>query len=182
MKTVPKFEIGETVWIATCGQTEVIKPCPVCFGKLKVKLILGNDEVCELPCDYCGKGNFDRPTGVEKDYEWVSKPIQDTIKSISISGSGIEYHASNHYCGDNELIFKTKEEAEIKCAKLAAINAIENQKKLEFCRFNSKKSFTWNAGYHRGEAKRAARDLEYHTEKAVFMKMRAEEKNQQDNV
>ena len=77
---------------------------------------------------------------------------------------------------ESKLLFKTKEEAEIKCAKLAALNGIEKQKQLEYCRYSAKKSFAWNAGYHRGEAKRAARDLEYHTKKAVFMAARAEEK------
>jgi hypothetical protein len=38
------FKIGDTVWVPDCGNRQKQIPCPVCFGKLRVTIILGNEE------------------------------------------------------------------------------------------------------------------------------------------
>jgi len=37
-----RFKIGDKVWVARYSENTAISvPCPVCYGKLKVTLILG---------------------------------------------------------------------------------------------------------------------------------------------
>lgn len=55
-------KVGDSVWYAKCGLEQVKRICPTCFGKLEVKLILGNGDGVILPCDGCGHG-CDAPTG-----------------------------------------------------------------------------------------------------------------------
>jgi len=66
------FKIGDVVYFASAGQRQVDIPCPVCFGKREVTLILGNGDSVELPCDYCGKG-YDGPRGYVLEYEYAAK-------------------------------------------------------------------------------------------------------------
>lgn len=162
------FNIGDTVWLATCGQAQKSIPCEICYGKKQVRLILGNDEECVLDCDYCGKG-FSYPTGYTISYEWTAEPKQVTVTGISIDSSKRYNYSFSQYHGDNENVFTTKEEALTRCAEMVKEHEETNQKQLEYCKFSNKKSYAWNAGYHRSEAKRAKQQLEYHTKKAVFM-------------
>lgn len=166
--TQPKFNIGDTVWLATCGNTQKITTCEVCYGKKQVKLILGNDEECILDCGYCSKG-YDNPTGYTQAYEWAAEPKQAIVTGISIDSSKQYNYSFSQYHGDNENVFLTKEEALARCAEMIKEHEKTQQNQLEYCKFNDKKNYAWNAGYHRGEAKRAKQQLEYHTKKAVFM-------------
>ncbi len=48
---MPKFKVGDTVWVAKCRYEPVQKLCPTCFGKKEVTLILGNGDSVILPCN-----------------------------------------------------------------------------------------------------------------------------------
>ena len=170
------FNIGDTVWLATCGNTQKSIPCEVCYGKKQVKLTLGNDEECIFDCDYCGKG-FGYPTGYITSYEWAAEPKQVTVTGISIDSSKQYNYSFSQYHGDNENVFLTKEEALVRCAEMVKEHEETSQKQLEHCKFSNKKSYSWNAGYHRSEAKRAKQQLEYHTKKAVFMAAKSKTEN-----
>lgn len=177
MKT-EEFNIGDSVWLAQCGQTDVQKECPVCFGKLKVRLELGNGDMVTLPCGYCSCG-YSEPRGVVGEYERVDavKPAIVTGKEVrEFDGKReIRYTFSNGYCHDVENVCATKEEAEARCAVLIAEYDKDQKNRMEFLKDEAKKTFAWNAGYHMRGAARAKRDLEYHTAKAFHMKARAAE-------
>lgn len=159
------FNIGDSVWLATCGQVQKTIPCEVCYGKKQVKLILGNDEECILDCDYCGKG-YNFPSGYTTVYEYAVEPKQAKIVGINLDSSGEYQYTCSNYYGE---VFLTKEECLVRCTELVKEHEETQQKQMECCKFSNKKSYSWNAGYHRTEAKRAKQQLEYHTKKAVFM-------------
>lgn len=174
------FEIGDTVWLATCGNTQKNIPCEVCYGKKQVKLILGNDEECILDCEYCGKG-YNFPSGYTQIYEWIAEPKQVIVTGLSIDACGQYSYNFSQYYAESTDVFTTKEEALVRCTELVKEHEETQQKQMEFCKFNNKKNYSWNAGYHRTEAKRAKQQVEYHTKKAVFMaaKSKTEPNNKQ---
>lgn len=170
------LKVGDTVWFAQCGTREVIRPCPVCFGKLAVTVILGNDEHIATPCDYCGKG-YGGPTGVEREYEWIAKPTQITITGVTTEdrGNGPEcsYRFHEGYCADQGELFDTKEEAEARCAVKAAEHAEDERKRREWRKESAHKSFSWHVGYHRKEVREAKRRLAWHEARVIACTARA---------
>ena len=168
-----EFAVGDVVFWAN-HETEHIKEiCPICFGKLKVKLILGNDDEAILDCDFCKKG-YDNPRGFIYDrYKWTSKVEPKTITSKTVTENDglreVKYKVYNAY-PDSEDLFATREEAEVRSKELIEIHAAEEQKNLERRKEYSKNSYGWHAGYHKKQAEKARRDLEYHEKKVVFMK------------
>ena len=56
-------KVGDCLWWAVVEKhAQVEIPCPVCYGKRKVNLILGNGDVVALPCTYCSPG-YESPRG-----------------------------------------------------------------------------------------------------------------------
>lgn len=166
-----EFNVGDTIWWATCGTNQVEKPCPICFGKCVVTLILGNDEHVQTPCDFCGKG-FEGARGYINEYEWSSavKSVQITAKQVNERNGlrEVEYRYDN-YILRPDITFRTKEEAEIRVLELIAKHEEEDRIRLECQKEHGKKSYTWNVGYHKRCAKEARRQLEYHEKKAITM-------------
>jgi hypothetical protein len=108
-----QFEIGQKVFAACYRREGVRKPCPVCYGQTKVKLILGNEEEVILPCDYCGKG-FDFPKGYVTEYEHklYTEEITITGRDIreSFGNSEVTYYSGN-FVFHSENLFRTEGEA-----------------------------------------------------------------------
>ncbi len=170
------FNIGDKVWLANCGTKEKRNPCPICAGKLKVTLTLGSGEQCILDCDYCAKG-YEGPQGYELELEPYIKPELVTVSVFETDGKNFNYHFEEEFYAEQDKVFLTKEAAEVKCAQIAAEMAIQEQKRLEWAKENSKKKYSWHAGYHKREAKRHEEQMNYHEKKAHFMAIRvAEEK------
>ena len=173
-----KYEIGDKVWYAKSRHQEVTETCPVCFGKLEVTLILGNDDKVTLPCDYCGHG-FSSPKGIVTEWRPDIRPEQLTITGIRLELSNkknlIEYYAGC-YVLDNDCIFDTLEEATTKCIELVEK---EEQDRIHqtMCNIkNKQKNYSWRAGYHLKCAKRSREDAEYHDKAAVLCKSKARPK------
>jgi len=170
-----KYKVGDKVWWAHCGNTLVKEPCPVCYGKKQVVLVLGNDDTVTLDCDYCGKG-YEGPRGYVMEYRWVAEPELITITEVEISdslehGETIKYR-TNYYSIKNCDIFDTREEALVRCEVIAKELAEQQSTRAEHIKANVKKTFSWNAGYHMRVVKRAQKDIEYHQAKAVLCKQR----------
>ena len=167
-----EFNVGDTIWWATCGTEEVTKPCPICFGKRVVTLILGNDEQVQTHCDFCGKG-FDGPLGYLQEYEWRSavKEVRITGKQVNeMDGNrDVEYRYGSYVLlPDN--IFTNKEDAEARVLELIAKHEAEENDRMTYRKEHNKKSYSWHVGYHKRRAKEARRELEYHEKKAVSLK------------
>ena len=172
--TLKHFNIGDKVWLACCGTKEKRNPCPICAGKLKVTLILGTGEQCVLDCDYCAKG-YERPNSFELEWEPYIKPEFVTVSSFETDGKNFNYRFEEGFYAEQDKVFNNREEAEAKCKEIAAELAAQEQKRLEWAKENSKKKYSWNAGYHKREAKRHEKQMNYHKTKAHFMGIRAKE-------
>lgn len=172
-----EYNVGDVVWWATYERHAIREDCPVCFAKRRVQVILGNDEIIEVDCDYCGKG-WERARGfIEEIYDYESKVRQTTVdkKEVTEGSEGRECRYQTHHMGGNytldaEDIFDTKEEADARLVeKIAKANA-EEAKRIASHKEHSNKSYGWHVGYHRNRATRARKDLEYHEAKASAMK------------
>lgn len=157
-------QIGDTIYIPTAwayGDKRV--PCPVCFGKMAVVVILGNGEHQTVECDVCSRG-FERATG------WVNEPCAGSrVDEATVDGLTMDYGTLKATANHSKVTmgldaFWTKEEAEAVRETLftqAQIDA-ENNKHRRFG-YETKK-LTWKVYYHRAELKKAQRAVEYHSE------------------
>lgn len=171
------YKVGDVVWWATAENKQIEKVCPICFGTLKVTLILGNGNQVVLPCDYC-KCGCDGPFGTVREYEFVSGVKQMVIDHVfiqqQVSGDVVEYR-SDHYCLDQENIFDTREAAEQRVIEICANMKLEQETRAENIKKNTNKSYSWNAGYHMREVKEAKKRIEYHERMAVLCKAKSKE-------
>lgn len=166
------FNIGDVVWIAHYGMQEFHDPCSVCFGKLSVMVILGNGDLVETPCSYCGLG-YDAPRGWTTEYR-----IEPSAEQVTITGREIRegaftevmYHGSGGYVYREDVVFKTEDEALVKSEELCAKEIKDRETRTEYIKKDKIKSFAWNAGYHLREAKRLKEQIAYHERMAVLCK------------
>jgi hypothetical protein len=167
-----EYNIGDKVYWAVYDRKDTIKPCPVCFGKKVVIVILGNDEKVETPCNYCEKG-FESSTGYVKEYEWVSKVelVGITAKEVKENSEGrfIEYRYG-HYCLDSKDIFDTPEQAEIRVAEKIKEKEIEENQRYQSIKNNKLMSLSWSIGYHQKRVRDAEKEIKYHSEKVKIVK------------
>lgn len=176
-----KFKVGDKVWVAHFNSHEQVRvPCCVCYGTLKVELRLGNGEMVELPCDYCGKGNFGIPTGYEIEYKPVNEPKLIVISGMNVTvnskGEQVEYWngADNcHHIYSEDKIFESREEAEAKGKEFMEEWLHDQRTRAAYIKADVKKNFAWNAGYHLRYVKKLEKDITYHKEKAKICKERS---------
>ena len=170
-----RFKIGDKVYFAKCANERKKITCPICFGKLSVTLILGDDSEVILPCNYCGKG-FDEPLGFIYEYDYAVDAELVLIDGIEIKKSlaGEEYYyRSGCYGYKQNQLFLTKEEALKKAKTLKTDLDKEQETRNEYLKKDKSKGFSWNAGYHSREAKRLKREIEYHEKNAILCKERS---------
>jgi hypothetical protein len=175
-----EISIGDSLWIPRTDRKQERVPCPVCFTKKHVTLILGDDSCVEVECDYCGKG-YGRPQGTVVDYtqEPRAEPFRvDTIRAETTEkGAVFEYKSGCYIARDGDL-FPTEEEA----VEEAKRRMVEQQKEQD-CRAdrikkNQHKSFTWNVGYYKSEIKRCREQLERYEHKMRLCEERARPKKE----
>jgi len=172
------FNVGEKVWIASHGRQEFHDPCPVCFGKLFVTVILGNGELVETPCSYCGLG-FDGPRGWTTEYR-----IEASARQITITGREIRedevtevtYYGPGGYCYSKNIVFETEAEALAESNRLCEKETREHMTRSAWIKKDKIKSFAWNAGYHLREAKSIREQIAYHERMAILCKERIPKK------
>ena len=159
----PPFALGDTVYVVQeCRCVPVEKTCPVCFGKRCVTIILGNGELENVMCDYCGKG-YEGPRGYVVDYELHSAVRQAIITGASFTNHKWEFALDYGHTGTGESeLYRDEASAEAARAKL-----MEERKKEEASllanRLNySKTKLTWRVGYHRKRLRDLEREAEYH--------------------
>lgn len=160
MSIEPQFRIGDFVWFATYGATEVREPCPVCFGKQAVTLTLGNGEQWIIACDYCAKGYME-PRGFVTVSEYGPRVVGYTIDRVSVSATAVEYQ-SDCQCLDGARTFATRDEAMAKATEIATAEQADRAKAREYSARHNAKGKPWSAGYHMREAKNARERAELH--------------------
>jgi len=172
-----KFNIGDNVYNARCQWASKRELCPICFGKLQVTLVLGNNDSVILPCNYCAPG-FEYPTGCISIYDYIIEAelvtITDIKVEISSSGEIYKYH-SGCYSYDTENLFTNKEDALKRAVELKEVLDRDQEKRIDWIKKDKKKSFSWDAGYHLRHIKDLKKEIERHEQKAVLCKQRAKE-------
>lgn len=168
-----EYNIGDKVWWATCGTREVTLPCSICFGKLKITLILGNDERIETPCDYCIIG-FEKPKGYTNEYQRFSDVKEITITGKEVieneKGRQVGYRYQSYILYKNKNIFDTKEEAEIAVKKLIIEYENSERERQSYKKKKNQTHYSWSVGYHMKRLREANREIEYHSRKINELK------------
>jgi len=158
------FKVGDVVWRAACGTEQVRQTCPVCFGKLFVTVILGDDSAVDTPCEYCGKG-YDGQKGWVTEWEYVARPAVDTISEVrrttDESGEHYGYRLSSGHVVP--VVFATIEEAQEAADQARYTHEAEQARRRKEGKEHSARSFSWRVGYHQREVKEATRKLAYHS-------------------
>jgi len=168
------FNIGDSVWIASFESKAEQIPCPVCFGSLKVTLILGNGDQIILPCEYCGKG-YDGPRGYIKEYQCIPRSESVTITAKEThEGDGkteIRYYSHGRIYEAKD-VFETQEGAMVAAREWAILQEEKEKTRANYLKANVNLSYSWNAGYHLQNAKRERQSAEYHEGKAILCRQK----------
>jgi hypothetical protein len=156
-----KYSIGQEVYYieSSLNYGKEI-PCPMCFGKLEVKLILGDGEECKVECGFCRRG-CEEPSGMATTWEPVAN-----LKKAKITGMNIEKDEWIYILGFSHLkeseIYATEQEGGP--IRQTTYNELM-RKKEEWFRdhfIEAKENQIWNAGYHRRQIKDHEKSIEWH--------------------
>jgi hypothetical protein len=177
--------IGKTIFVPIAEQRNSIKQCPICFGSGEVTLLLVNGDSYKLPCDYCGKG-FDYPMGTVTEWEFFVGVVARVVNRVDIQNAGSADQKidliSNYNVSHPETSYWTREEALIAAEALKIERENEEETRTEYLKHNTRKSFSWNAGYHSREVKALEKRIEHHKKKAVLCKAKAKEEKDTPTV
>ncbi len=170
-----RFNVGDLVYYAKCRYEQKSIPCPVCFSKREVTLILGNGEPVVLPCNYCAPG-YQPPSGFVSEYDYVveAEPVRIDKIDVEVTREGEHCkYRSACYVYDDQDLFESETEALLRAQEKKAELDKEQVSRVDYLKKSKKASFSWNAGYHLREARRAREEAERHEEKARLCKERA---------
>jgi len=169
------FSVGESVFVARYGNHEKKVQCPVCFGKKKVTLILGDDTHVELDCDYCQRG-------YEGSLGWVKESVERgevneyiiTSREEKHTAEGVDYtYYAEHYSFPPSNVFATREEAQVRADELATKHKHNECIRAAANKNNQNKSYSLDAGYFLKKAKESRAEAERYEAKAVICKQKA---------
>lgn len=159
------FEIGQTVWHARTKNVERWATCPDCCGDRYITIIMGDGKQYSIDCENCKRGGYEEySVGSVKYYDHVTDVKKSTIVRVEKKSEGYEYGLDDFYCVDDNTIFENKEDAEKRVIELIAQRDDESYAKSQQ-KHDHRKTWAWNASYHRRCLKRAQTDIEYHIKK-----------------
>lgn len=169
-----KYKIGDIVyWVESSSNMEKTIPCPICFGKRFVIIILGDDTQEKIECGYCSHG-IERATGYIKTWLPCAMVKSDRITGVS-SRYGIKYELSNRQIEEQD-IFDNEKDAEIEKEIRYKQEVERSQLWFKESFVSAKKSQVWSVGYHKNEIKRNQRTIEWHQERIGMIKVKSDEK------
>ena len=163
---MPQFSIGDTVWQAHAGQSQVWTPCPECLGSSRLRVILGDNTEISIDCVCCERG-YEGSLGKLSTYEYRDEAQQVIITGVEShlrDGCLRTRYSVGCYSGEEENIFATREEALQRAAILRREYQDEEAKRLQY-KEKQAKTWAWNVAYHQRAIKEAQRQIEYHTSK-----------------
>lgn len=171
-----KYKLGDKVWYAGSGTVKKSFPCPECFGKCHLIVILGDDSRVPIPCQSCNfrdESNWSSydayPHGYVNYYEFEARARLVEITRVEITDEKVEYGFDSCYSMDEDMAFDSEEDAVKKATELS-IHHTEEEKSKVYRKEKHNRTWAWNLHYHRDCIKRAERDLAYHTAKATWAK------------
>ena len=170
------IKVGDVVFVSKFGRRQVAIECPVCFGKGTVKLILGNGDSVEMPCENCTDGLGTPSKGYVNEWRNDAGAEAVTIDKISTDqtcGEDVVEYFAMHHVYQADAVFATEEEAFADSKRRADEYNQERETKAEFVKGKPDKNYSWNAGYHMRLVKEAEKEIEYHSKMAKICKNRA---------
>ena len=166
-----EYNVGDKVWWAKYECQEVKKPCPICFGKMRVKVILGDKNQIETDCTYCERGF--QTYGYITEYEYVSVVEQVGITHKEVNedekGRNVKYRYGN-WCLTLDNAFDTKEEAEEKLKEKIAKAKQEDLEKTEYLKNKNLRKYSWDVGYYQRQKRDALKTIERCDRKITYFK------------
>lgn len=162
-------QIGDKVWIA--WGTDSYKngvPCPVCFGRRMVHIVLGDESLWGVSCKACASGG-NLPTGRSSIREARVGVIEATVSKVELSRDGFKY-GYTPYTHNILGVFDTEEEA-LACADGALPGLQENRERLNAdVTAIEWVGHTWTLSYHQNKIKKALASQEYHEKQITLLR------------
>lgn len=168
-----KYEIGQSVWLATFETREAWEVCPDCAGTGRIRFLYPDDTVAAIPCEGCSRG-YDAPNGRVRYYAARPKAEFCTITGVEINGSKTEWRTSSSYRVEEDRLFDTEETAQAKANEIAADYEAE-QKGRALGKEKPTKSWSWHVHYHRRAIRDAQKQIAYHSAKLTAAKIKAKD-------
>lgn len=169
------YNIGDTAyWVESSTHYNKKVPCPMCFGKRFVTLILGDESQTQIECGFCSHG-IDRPSGLANSWEPSAIIHAGTITGIS-TRDGTRYEIGGRNLFAHELYTN---EADAKLVQEVKLKEVQEQAEHCFREsfVNAKKKQIWSAGYHRSCIKSAERNIEWHRLRLNMIKDKPKEES-----
>ena len=177
----PKFDLGDTVFMARFERTEKTIVCPDCLGSARVKVTLGTGEEIMIECGGCDPGGYQPSTGRIRQYDFAMRIVRRTITGINLKEDDVEYRldgeAGHCYIGSQNgdyKVFATEDEARIGGEEQRVKHEVEENKRL-LAKTKNHRTWAWNATYHRQQIKRIEREIQYHHSKVEICKSHIKE-------
>ena len=168
-----KFQIGDGVWFAAFASTETSVQCPECGGTGRLRVTFHDETTVSIECTRCQRG-FDPPTGRVPCYDRKGLTEYAVITGVHVESDGVQYDMPGAYHKAEAEIFRSEDEARAAADALAAAYDAAERAKIAV-KHNDKRSWAWNASYHRREIKEARRRIEYHESKLAVAAIKAKE-------
>lgn len=155
-----KFNMGETIyWVESSCNYQKRVPCPMCFGKLFVTIILGDDSQTKVVCGMCERG-WEGATGTATVWEPNARVESGVISGISTK-YGIIYEVDS-YTVEESKAFKTLEFAEMEKERRYEAEVDRSKHWFKDSFVNCSRKQVWSAGYHRNSIASLERNIEWH--------------------
>jgi len=166
-----KYQIGQSVWVATWDSTENYMICPDCGGTGRVRVIHHDDTLMSIECAGCSAG-YEPPTGRVRVYDRRPRAELTYIVGVEITEGKTEWNTKGRWHFDEAEIYETESEAMAAAILKAEKADLEEREKIS-AKEKPTRTWSWNAHYHRKEIKEAQRRLEYHTKKLAVANLKA---------
>lgn len=165
----PKFNIGDEVFHVQSSMNYCVKvPCTLCFGKLRVTVILGNEERVDTECQHCAHG-IDPPSGQSITWRPHAHIIRGLISGVIHEYDGWRYQVEGCSAREDEL-FSTREEA-VPVMETKLKEETERKEVYERDHFiTATKKQVWSAGYHRNRIADCERSMNWHKARLCMIK------------
>ena len=171
-----EYNVGDKVWFAKYQRQEVQVTCPICFGKMKVRLILGDDSEVETECTYCERGFQKYGYVIEYDYVSDVELVEITGKEVrEYNGERTVEYRHGNYCLTPDNCFDSKEEAGIELAKKIELVQSEELNRLKRNKDGNPKRYSWHVGYYQRQIHDAEKNIEIYSKKVKHFKSKVKE-------
>lgn len=155
-----RFKLGDTVfYVESSTRHQKRIPCPMCFGKKYVQIILGDDSKESIECGYCAHG-FERPSGTAITWEPEAVVYKGEISGISTRDS-VRYEIGYRTLSGSD-IFETEEAANMERDRRFKEETERAALWFRDSFITAKKTQIWSAGYHRRCIKDLERSIGWH--------------------